>query len=127
MSPQTPLLRQIHPSFLKGDQASTQAFRPTPKGKDRLSFDDGDQVSAQAAWSRYTNERGLQSVGILAVTVQECEGENLDVIRDGVPDPEHVSVNFAGKTNGQRKTISKHLRDFAMARGWQVGPEGSGE
>jgi hypothetical protein len=46
------------------------------------------------------------------------------VIPDGVPDPEYVSVNFAGKTNGQRKTISKHLRDFAMARGWQVGPEG---
>lgn len=127
MNPQTPLLRQIHPSFLKGDQASTQAFRPTPKDKDRLSFDDGDQISAQAAWSRYTDERGLHSVGVLAVTVQECESENLDVIPDGVPDPEHISVNFAGKTNGQRKTISKHLRDFAMASGWQAGPEGGGE
>jgi hypothetical protein len=127
MNAQTPLLRQIHPSFLKGNQASTQAFRPTPKDNDRLSFDDGNQISAQAAWSRYTNERGLQSVGILAVTVQDCEGENLEVDPDGIPDPEHISVNFAGKTNGQRKTISKHLRDFAMARGWQVGPEGSGE
>lgn len=126
MNPQTPLLRQIHPSFLNGNQASTQAFRPTPKDKDRLSFDDGDQITAQAAWQRYIKERGLRSAGVLAVTVQECESEDLEVIPDGVPDPQHVSVNFAGKTNGQRKTISKHLRDFAMARGWQAGPEEAG-
>ncbi len=125
MNPQTPLLRQIHPSFLNGNQASTQAFRPTPKDKDLLSFDDGDQITAQAAWQRYIKERGLRSAGVLAVTVQECEREDLEVMPDAVHDPEHVSVNFAGKTNGQRKTISKHLRDFAMARGWQVGPEES--
>ena len=126
MNLQTPLWRQIHPSFLIGDQASSQAFRPTPKDKDRLSFDDGDQITAEDAWRRHASERNLRSIGVLSVTPQECDGEGLEVIPDGVPEPEHVSVNFAGKTNGERKTISKYLRDFAMARGWQVGPEESG-
>jgi len=121
MNPQTPLWRQIHPNFIRGNEASTQAFRPS-KDKDLLSFHDGDQITAEIAWQRHTNQHGLKSDGVLAVTVQECEDEAVEVILDAVPDPEHVSVNFAGKTNGERKTISKHLRDFAIARGWQVGP-----
>lgn len=122
MNPETPLWRQIHPSFVQGGQPGSQAFRPTPKDQGRLSFDDGHQISAEQAWRRYTEERGLQSVGVLGVRVGECASEGLGVIPDGVPDPEHVSVDFTGKSNGERKAISKRLRDNALGRGWQFGP-----
>lgn len=120
------LWRQIHPSFLQQGSPSSQAFRPTPKDGDRLSFEDGDRVSAEASWRRYTGELKLESVGVLAVSVAECEGQCLGIEADGVPVPEHVSVNFGGKSNGQRKTISKLLRDLAMQRGWQFEARGAG-
>ena len=122
MNPETPLWRQIHPSFIAGGHPGSQAFRPTPKDQNRLSFDDGSQIAAEQAWRRYTEEHGLQSVGVLGVLVGECASEGLRVIPDGVPDPEHVSVDFTGKSNGERKSIAKRLRDYALGRGWQFGP-----
>ncbi len=122
MNPETPLWRQIHPSFMVRGQPGSQAFRPTPKDQDLLSFDDGSLITAEAAWKRHTGPRGLASIGVMGLTVDECAGEFLLVIADGVPDPEHVSVSFVGKTTGQRKAISKRLRDFAVTRGWQAGP-----
>ncbi|MFM1797915.1 MAG: hypothetical protein RLZZ117_193 [Cyanobacteriota bacterium] len=107
MNPETPLWRQI---------------RPTPKDQNRLSFDEGGLIAAEQAWRRYTEERGLQSVGVLGVLVGECVGEGLRVIPDGVPDPEHGSVDFTGNSNGERKSIAKRLRDHALGRGWQFGP-----
>jgi hypothetical protein len=104
------------------DQPGSQAFRPTPKDRDLLSFDDGNRISAEASWQRHTGPRGLASIGVLGLSVSECEGECLPVLADGVPDPEHVSVSFVGKSSGQRKAISKRLREFAVARGWQFGP-----
>jgi hypothetical protein len=122
MNPETPLWRQIHPSFVEGGYPGSQAFRPTPKDQGLLSFDDGSLVASEQAWRRYTVERGRQSVGVLGVLVGECASEGLRVIPDGLPDPEHVSVDFTGKSNGERKTISKRLRDCALGRGWQFGP-----
>ena len=119
MNPDTLLWRQIHPSFLEGGRPGSQAFRPTPKDDDRLSFDDGSRIEAEASWRRFTQVKGLQSVGVLGVQVAECTAEDLGVEADGIPDPEHVSVDFSGKSNGRRKTISKKLRDLAMERGWQ--------
>lgn len=125
MNPQTLLLRQIHPSFVTEDGPGSQAFRPTPKDHDRLSFDDGDRISAHSAWLRYTGERGLQSEGVLGVQVEECTELQLMVEPDGIPYPEHVSVDFSGKSQTQRKTLSKQLRDRALARGWQFRKMGS--
>jgi hypothetical protein len=122
MNPETPLWRQIHPSFMVGGKPGSQAFRPTPKDQDLLSFDDGTRITAEASWQRHTGPRGLTSIGVMGLTVAECAGECLPVIADGVPDPEHVSVSFDGRTTSQRKTISKRLRDFALTRGWQFGP-----
>lgn len=119
MTPETLLWRQVHPSFMEGDQPSSQVFRPTPKDLDRLSFDDGDRIGAEASWRRFTGERRLESVGVLAVQVLECRQQELEVVADGIPDPEHVSVDFTGRSSGQRKTISKKLRDLALGRGWQ--------
>jgi hypothetical protein len=107
MNPETPLWRQI---------------RPTPKDLSRLSFEDGSLIAAAQASRRYTEERELQSVGVLGVLVGECASEDLRVIPDGVPDSEHISVDFTSKSNGERKAISKRLRDHVLRRGWQFGP-----
>jgi len=126
MNPENPLWRQIHPSFVEGGHPGSQAFRPTPKDKGLLSFDDGSRIAAELAWHRYTVERGRQSLGVLGVLVGECASEGLGVIPDGVPDPEHVSLDFTGKSSGVRKAISKRLRDHALSLGWKFGPvEGS--
>lgn len=122
MNPEKPLWRQIHPSFVEGGHPGSQAFRPTPKDKGLLSFDDGSRIAAELAWHRYTVERGRQSLGVLGVLVGECASESLGVIPDGVPDPEHVSLDFTGKSNGIRKAISKRLRDHALSLGWKFGP-----
>ena len=122
MNPETPLWRQIHPSFIVEGHPGSQAFRPTPKDTSLLSFDDGSLIAAERAWRRYTVERDRQSVGVLGVLVVECNNEGLGVIPDGVPDPEHVSIDFTGKSNGERKSIAKRLRDHALGRGWQFGP-----
>ena len=56
MTPQTLLLRQIHPSFIQAERITSQAFRPTPKDENKLSVDNGDQISADAAWQRFSRQ-----------------------------------------------------------------------
>ena len=45
MTPDTLLLRQIHPSFIQYGRVTSRAFRPTAKDEFLLSVDDGDRVS----------------------------------------------------------------------------------
>ncbi len=118
MTHETLLLRQIHPSFVQGGVVTSQAFRPTPKDDDLLSVDDGDRISAPAAWDRHTGEFGCRSDGVMAVTVAECATLDLPVAADGEPYPEHASVVFAGLTGGQRDRAAKKLRYWATDRGW---------
>lgn len=49
MTPQTQLLRQIHPNFVQAGRVTSQAFRPTPKDENHLSVYDGDQIQPEAA------------------------------------------------------------------------------
>jgi hypothetical protein len=73
---ETLLLRQIHPVFIQNDRVTSQAFRPTPKDHGQLSVYDGDMISAEESWKHHTG-LGLESEGVLAVTVRECEAESL--------------------------------------------------
>lgn len=124
MNESTLLHRQVHPSFTQADldtgqkRATAQAF--TPSSRDgMLSTEDGDKISAADSWARYTNLQGLVSCGVMSVSVGECANENLPVISDGVPYPEHVSIDFNGLTVRQRRNKSKWLRAVANKRGWQ--------
>ena len=118
MTPQTILLRQIHPTFIQAERVTSQAFRPTPKDESRLSVDDGDRISAEAAWQRFSHQPNCQSIGVLGVTVEECSQRNLPVVPDGVPYPEHVSIDFQGLANKQIEKIAKLLANDARTRGW---------
>jgi hypothetical protein len=119
LSPETLLLRQVHPSFVQNGRPTSQVFRPTPKDDDKLSVYDGDKISPEASWTHYTNVLAFKSVGVLAVSLNEVLGEAvLPVIADNVPFPEHCSVDFTGlaKTDVDKK--AKQLASYAVSRGW---------
>ena len=124
MNASTLLHRQINPNFIQPDPLSdqprvtSQAFRPS-QIDGRLSTYDGDQISAADSWMHYTSQSGLKSCGVMSVTPAECAQVRLQVIPDGVPYPEHVSISFIGLTAGQIKSVSKILTIAANARGWQ--------
>ena len=80
MTPDTLLLRQIHPSFIQDGRVTSQAFRPTPKDEFLLSVDDGDRVSADASWQRFIANPACKSVGVQAVSQAECAVQALTVI-----------------------------------------------
>lgn len=119
MNSETTLFRQIHPNFLKAGRVTSQAFKPTPKDNEKLSVYDGDQIAPQKSWEHYTSILQLASSGVLAVTVEECSQSSLDVIPDPQPFPEHVLIDFTGKTTGQKEKAAKKLRKAAVDRGWQ--------
>ena len=56
MNDATLMLRQIHPSFIKQGQITSQAFRPTIKDDKKLSVYDNDMITAEKAYEHYTKK-----------------------------------------------------------------------
>lgn len=123
MKAETLLLRQVHPTFIKDDEPTSQTFRPTPKDEFKLSVYDGDQIEPEPSWLHYTMQLMLKSIGVVAVTVAECDNESLTVQPDPEPFPEHVTIDFTGLSTKQRKDTAELLRDLAVARGWLYQPD----
>jgi hypothetical protein len=126
MTGQTLLHRQIHPDFFKNGHLQSSAFKPFSKDAGLLSTDDGDRITAAAAYIRYTTVRHLSSVGSMAITPDECSGQALPIRPDGDGnsdlDDEHVSIDFNGLNRKQVEAKSKNLRDVAIARDWTHRP-----
>ena len=127
MNDDTLLYRQIHPDFVQRiaqtgvERATSQAFLPASDGK--ISVYDGDQISAANSWAHYTETLQLKSCGVTAVTPAECQQVDLPVMPDGVPFPEHVSIDCRGvASRRQIESNAKRLRAAANARGWQFRP-----
>lgn len=118
MEATTLMLRQINPSFVVQGRVTSQAFHPTPKDKDLLSAYDGDLIGPEAAWTHYTQQLGLRSVGVMGVTVAECESEGVRCRPDPEPFPEHAVIDFTNRSKKEKKEIAVHLRDRALARDW---------
>lgn len=103
---------------------SSLAFTPRPVDEGLWSTEHGDQPGGAHA---YREQIDLENVaGIWAVTVTECEAENLPVIDDGGEDgrsPWHVSVDYRAHLNDSKRVDSpgqkkaKRLRDRAQERG----------
>ena len=94
MTPTTLLLRQVNPNWVREGRITSQVFRPTPKDKGQLSVYDGDQMTPQQAYTHYTRTLMLNSVGVMAVTVAECQQQELPVVPDPASFAEHVLVDF---------------------------------
>jgi hypothetical protein len=117
MTGTTLLLRQIHPSFIKLGRVTSQAFRPTPKDEQKLSVYDGDLIEPAPSWEHYRARR-LESVGVMAVTVVECEKEELVARSSPEYFWEHAEIDFLDFNANQCEKKSKKLKSAAEARGW---------
>ena len=122
MNSETLLLRQINPNFIRRGRVTSQAFKPTPKDEQRLSVYDGDQITAEESWKHFTKSQEHRSVGVMAVTVHECETEGTEVVPDPGPFREHVVVDFSELSGNRSRAVAKILRVLAETRGWQYKP-----
>lgn len=118
MDPETLLLRQINPCFVQNGRLTSQAFRPTPKDENMLSVENGHKIEPSASWERFTSSPECRSVGVMAVTFTECSGQDLPVVEDGVPFPEHCSIDFSGLSKSLIEKKAKVLAQYAIQRNW---------
>ena len=118
MTPDTLLLRQIHQSFVQDGRVTSQAFSPTPKDKLHLSVDNGDRLTAEAAWRRFAADPACTSAGVQAVSPFDCASQALPVIEDGHPYPKHCYIDFSAFEKKAIEKKAKQLRAAAAARGW---------
>ena len=122
MNRDTLLLRQVNPSWMREGRPTSQAFKPSAKDHGRLSVYDSSLITAQEAWLHYTQKLGLISVGVIAVSCDECAALELPVEPDPAPFPSHVVIHFTGYTNSQIKSRARLLSEFAAKRDWQYRP-----
>ena len=118
MTPETLLLRQVSPGWIREGRITSQVFRPTVKDKKRLSVYDGDRITAQDAYLHYT--RQFPSSGVVAVSVAECQQQDLPVAPDPKPQfSEHAIIDFNACSKSEIKRKSKILQCAAENRGWK--------
>lgn len=118
------LWRNAHPDWVVDGELTSQAFRPTPKDQKKLSSARETEVSAEANFKEFTEDFGLESVGVWAVSVGEVQDQSLRSVYDehspSTPTPclkGHTSLDFTAVSNSQAKRIGGRLRDHAEGRG----------
>lgn len=126
MNDDTMLYRQVHHSHVEKDRIHSLVFLPA-KGSGELSVYDGDQMAAEDSWNHYTHSLGNDSVGVVAVTVEECSGLGLRVVPDPNEFQEHALILFEDiegnqLSRNQIEKTAKRLRGLAERRGWQYRP-----
>lgn len=118
MNKTTLLLRQVNPAWIQAGRVTSQVFRPTQKDQHQLSVYNGALITPQNAWNHFTDALGRNSIGVLAVSVEECYTQGLEVRSDPDPFPEHAVIDFGTFGKGDIDRKAKHLRANAEARGW---------
>lgn len=118
MSPDTLLIRQVHPTFRPNGQLTSQAFTPSPKDEGLLSVYDGDQVSPQQAFQHYQEEQKLSSCGCWGITCAEVTDAGLTAAPDPLPNfAAHAVVDFTAHQKKEHRKFAKKLQSLAEARG----------
>jgi len=118
MKEETLLLRQIHPQFVQSGRVTSQAFRPTPKDESQLSADNGDMITPEAAWKRFSAEPESSSSGVMAISNAECSQCGMKIIEDGIPYLEHCYLDFTPYGRKESDRLGKKLSTLAHSRGW---------
>ena len=103
------LFRQVNPDWVQDDRVTSQAFTPTPKDERRLSAYDGDQITAEASWLHFTRTLRYASVGVMAVTVDECRANGTTPTPDRSKFQEHVLIDFRALSRSKAKSVGKVL------------------
>ena len=122
MNDDTLLYRQVSPSWLVNGEFTSQTFLPTRKDNGLLSVYDGDRITAEDSWRHFVGTLGHPSAGVAAVSVAECNDQQLPVRPDPEAFPEHVLIDFTGLSNSQKERKAAALKAAALARGWQFRP-----
>ena len=124
MNDDTLLLRQIHLSWIRAGEVTSQAFRPSKKDAGQLSVYDGDRIKPRVAWEHYTGVLMYLSAGVVAVSVSECNTEELPVTDNPLPRfPEHALIDFRGLSRKSIEQKARALKEAANARGWLFRPD----
>ena len=121
MNAATFLWRQVNPWHIKENRITSELFLPTRAEGGKSSVYDGDQISAKESWEHYNApdpEGSKASLGVMALTVEECQMEGVEPVPDPTPFPEHVLLDFTGLSNRKQETAAKALRSIAVDRGW---------
>ena len=126
MTPGTLLYRQVPASYVQHGEITSQVFKPTANDKKRLSVYDGSQISAEDAWKHSVRTLSHNSIGVVAVTVQECTDLELGVEADRTPFKEHTVIDFTGFSRSQIERKADSLKQHALERDWQYGPVPTG-
>lgn len=117
MKDETILLRQGHPSFVEDGETTSQAFFPFPKDEQKLSVDDGDLTTPEAAFEFYTKVRKLESVGTWGISCTEVASTGLQCGPDALPDnPAHAAIDFANLNEKACRKLARKLKAFANER-----------
>ena len=118
MNSNTRLLRQIAPWWFSKGKFSLQIFMPRPRDCKLLSVDNGDIINPEESFISFKN-RGFKSIGVLAVTVQECDNLDLSVKESLSKDNKaHADIDFTKKDDMQCAEASFVLREKAINRSW---------
>ncbi len=118
MTPDTILLRQIHPNFYVDGKLSSQAFTPFPKDDGNLSVYNGAVITAEGAYEHYTKVLALTSRCVYGVTVSEVTSIELTAAPDPLPNfDSHAIIAFGSLSDRESRKLAKRLKAFADSRG----------
>lgn len=117
MTEDTLLYRQINIDWIDNGEVSSQAFRPTPKDKDKLSLYSSEVFSAEEAFDHFL-DRGLTTEGVMGLTNSEFDKTGIPTTQDNDPFLGHVFADYSSKGKSAQRTASKKLKVMANQRGW---------
>ena len=123
MKKETLLHRQVHPSFVQGDQISvqvfitSQVFKPTPKDDNKLSVYNSEKFTAKESYSHFISDPTNSSIGVVSVNLEECNLEELTVVEDNQPFDGHCYIDFKNLASNQVEKKAKKFKLAAINRG----------
>lgn len=110
--PNLQIFRQVHPPLILNSEITSQVFWPIPEDQGCLSAYDGNLIKAERSWNYCTNHLKRQSVGVVTLTVQKCNQEELRITPISSDFSEYVLINFSGNTGNQVNRFPKNLREI---------------
>lgn len=124
LRPKTLLFRIISFPIPFDNQLQLHSFNPSSKRDDgKLSVWNEKSTTAEGVLKQHLKDGSLKRVkeyGIVAISVEECEKFNLNLIDDekeyGIG---HISIDFTQlSSKGVKKYVAEYLLEQATIRGW---------
>lgn len=91
---------------------TSQVFKPTPKDENKLSVYNEEKFSPQESFEHFTISDSNHSVGVVAVTVDECELESLQVYEDNDPFDGHSVIDYTGHSSNIIEKKAKKTQNY---------------